>query len=482
MEETYDVVIIGGGILGATAARALSRFQLRTAVIEQALDVGEGATKTNSGILAAGFHPRGGSLKGISCVRGNEMYHKICEELHVPVRYIGSLYVAFSRQGEEMIAEKYKKGLENGVPGMEILSGAEARNMQPGLSGRVTRALYAPTTGIIDPFLLVLKTAQNAVENGVEFSFGERVAAIEGTQGDFLIHTDKRTVHASFVINTAGENAAVMEQNVRSQDLVIRPRRGQFYVFDKQKEPWLKHVIYQAQDTDEKGCLLTPSINGNIIAGPTSENVRDYRRVETTREGLDLIERVVKKMIPDIDMGQVITSFAGVRANIRNVEKEQKDFVIRSSVPGMVSALGIKNPGLTSAPYLVQKMLELLCADGLKLQSKENYVPGVRAGEKFFDCTKEQQNQLFRKDHRYGNLICRCENITEGDILNVLHGTLPPATLNGLKKRLRAGMGRCQGSYCTPRILEIMSREWKVPPEKIWKGTAKSSLVKGRLK
>ena len=354
--------------------------------------------------------------------------------------------------------------------------------MQPGLSGRVTQALYAPTTGIIDPFLLVLRTAQNAVENGVEFSFGERVAAIEGTQGDFLIHTDKRTVHASFVINTAGENAAVMEQNVRPQDLVIRPRRGQFYVFDKQKEPWLKHVIYQAQDTDEKGCLLTPSINGNIVAGPTSENVRDYRRVETTREGLDLIERVVKKIIPDIDMGQVITSFAGVRANIRNVEKEQKDFVIRYSVPGMVSAMGIKNPGLTSAPYLVNQMLGMLEDQGLVLEPRQDYVVQVKTQKKFMVCSREEQKQLFAKDSRYGNLICRCEQITEGDILCVLRETLPPVTLNGLKKRLRAGMGRCQGSYCLPRILEIVSRELGVPAEDILKGNKKSNLVKGRLK
>lgn len=482
MEKKYDVIIIGGGILGAMAARELSRYQIRIAVFEKAADIGEGATKTNSGILAAGFHPRGGSLKGISCVGGNQMYHRICEELNVPVKFIGSLFVAFSRQGEEMIAEKYQKGKINGVPGMEIISGNKARMMQPGLSERITQALFAPTTGIIDPFQLVFRTAQNASENGVEFFFQEEVQFIDGRKGDFCIHTDKRSVKADYIINTAGENAAFIERFMRPADLIIKPRRGQFYVFDKQKDPFLKYVIYQAQDEDEKGCLITPTIEGNIIAGPTSENVRNYHCVETTRDGLDLVERVAKKIIPGIDMGTVITSFAGVRANIKNVAKEEKDFVIRQSVPGMISALGIKNPGLTSAPYLVQKMVALLYQDGLELEHRDDYCPYVSKTDKFLDCSAEEQKRLFSLDSSYGKLICRCENITEGDIKRILREPLPPATFNGLKKRLRAGMGRCQGAYCTPRIIEIMSRELQVEPEILLKGPDKSNLVKGRLK
>lgn len=482
MENQYDVVIIGGGILGSAAARELSKYQLKIAVLEKESDVGEGAAKTNSGVLAAGFHPRGGSLKGISCVYGNQMYRKICRELDVRVSYIGSLYVAFSRQGEQMMEEKYQKGLMNGVPGMRIISGDEARMMQPGLSEKVTKALYAPTTGIIDPFQLILRTAQNAVENGVEYYFKEEVKEIEGRLGSFHISTDRRTLKASYVINTAGENAAVMEHCVRPADLIIKPRRGQFYVFEKQQKPILKHVIYQAQDTDEKGCLLTPTVDGNLIAGPTSENVRDYRRVETTRAGLDLIERVADKIIPGIDMGKVITSFAGVRANIRNVAKEEKDFVVRRSIPGMVSALGIKNPGLTSAPYLVRRMLELLKEDGLHLTENKDFQPNVTSGRKFIDCSAEEQEKMFEMDRRYGSVICRCENITEADVLRVLGEPLPPDTFNGLKKRLRAGMGRCQGAYCMPRLIEIMSRELDISPEELLKSTEKSNLVKGRLK
>lgn len=482
MEKKYDVVIIGGGILGAFSARELSRYQLKVAVLEKASDIGEGATKTNSGILAAGFHPRGGSLKGISCVQGNQMYRSICKELGVQVKYIGSLYVAFSKSGEDMIAEKYHKGIQNGVPGMQIVSGSEARNMQPGLSAKVTQALYAPTTGIIDTFQLILRTAQNAVENGVDFFFGEEVEAIEGQKGDFCVHTKTCSIKTSYIINAAGENAALIDRFFHPADLVIKPRRGQFYVFDKQKDPILKHVIYQAQDTDEKGCLITPTIEGNLIAGPTSENVRSYQCVETTRAGLDLIERVADKIIPGIDMGNVITSFAGVRANIRNVAKEEKDFVIRRSAPGLVSALGIKNPGLTSAPYLVQKIIEILREDGLRTEEKTDFNPGVKTGKKFLDCSIQEQKELFSSDKRYGHMICRCENITEGDILRVLNETLPPSTFNGLKKRLRTGMGRCHGAYCMPRIIDIMSRELGVSPEKIVKGAQKSNFVKGRLK
>ncbi|SHJ54565.1 NAD(P)/FAD-dependent oxidoreductase [Parasporobacterium paucivorans] len=478
----YDVAIIGGGILGCTIARELSRYHLHVTVLEKAYDIGEGATKTNSGVLAAGFHPRGGSLKGISCVKGNDMYRQICEELDIPVRFIGSLYVAFSRNGTEMIAQKYNKGIKNGVQRMEIIDGDQARSMQPGLSPKVIQALYAPTTGIIDVFGLILRTAQNASENGVEFHFDTEVSDIIDEGRHYTVHTNKGTVQAEYIVNTAGEEAASIEGFLRPADLVIRPRRGQFYVFDKQTDSVVRHVIYQAQDMDEKGCLLTLSIDGNLIAGPTSENVSSYKRVETTREGLELIEQVARKIMPGLDMGKVIASFAGARTNISNVAKEEKDFVIRKSARNMVSALGIKNPGLTGAPYLALKAVDILREEGLILEAKAGFNTQAVSGKKFLDCSVAEQKKRMTEDRRYGNVICRCEKITEGDILRVLSEPLPPRTLNGMKKRLRAGMGRCQGSFCTPRIIEILSREMKVKPEKILKNTQGSSLVKGRVK
>lgn len=478
----FDVIIIGSGILGVTTARLLSRFSLDTLVLEKGADLGEGASKANSAVLAAGFHPRGGSLKGISCVRGNAMYPQICKELGVEIAYPGSLFVAFHREGEEMIREKYKKGLKNGVPDMAILSGAESRALEPGLSDRVTLSLYAKTTGIIGLFSLLLRTAQSAEKNGVGFSFDEEVKKIIRHGDYFEILTSKRSLKSRYLVNTAGGMAMTLESSVRPQDLIIKPRCGQFLVFDRQGKNGIRHVLYQAQETDEKGCLLAPSIDGNIIAGPTSQDVPDYKNVETTDWGIRHIEKVAKKILPDLDMGRVITSFAGVRANIKNVVKEEKDFVIRRSAPRMVSALGIKNPGMTAAPYLCQMILDLMFEDGLSTAPNPDYNPVLGLPEPFLKQPESVQKKWYEQDHRYGNLVCRCEEITEGDIIRVLGEPLPPKNINGLKKRLRTTMGRCQGSFCTPRLLEILSKEWGVPPEAIVKEDPGSSFVKGRVK
>lgn len=484
MDTVYDVAIIGGGILGAMTARELSKYKLNAVVLEKAYDIGEGATKANSGVLAAGFHPRGGSLKGVSCVNGNAMYDDICRELGVEMRRIGSLYLAFNAEGQSVLAEKYQRGLQNGIAAdtMRLIAGVEARDLEPGLSDRVVSALYAETTGIIAVFPLILRTSQAASVNGVEFKFGTEVTHIESRGGHYLLHTNGADIRTRYVVNTAGETAMTVERWLRPADLIIRPRRGQFMVFDKQGDAGLRHVLYQAQENDEKGCLLAPTIEGNILAGPTSENVRDYKNTETTAFGLSHIAKVARKIMPGLDLGEVITSFAGVRANIKNMLKEEKDFIVRRSAPRMVSALGIKNPGLTAAPYLTHMLAQLLQAEGLQLTPKPDYRTTLNLPAKFTDLDAAAQRALFRNEPRYGNIICRCEEVTEGDILRVLAEPLPPRSLNGLKKRLRTGMGRCQGGFCTPRIIEILSREWRVPPESIMKSTQGSHMVIGRVK
>ena len=486
----HDVIILGGGILGAMTAWKLSRYDLDVVVIDRAYDVGEGSAKANSGILYPGFQHRGGSLKGISCVRGSRMYDEICRDLDIPMKRVGALYVTFHKEGDDEMMKKYRRGLENGTPGMEILSGQEARRMEPMLSRKVRNALYAPSAGIISPFALIISLAEAAAENGVRFLFCCEAEGIElppkeddaGEYPPIRVSTSRGTLSARFLVNTAGENAAEMESFVRPQDLVIRPRRGQFYVFDKQETPVLRHVIYQAQETDEGGTLIAPTIDGNLIAGPTSENVRSYQNTDTTREGLAHVERVAKKILPDLDMGRVITNFAGIRANITNVDKEHKDFVLRRSAPRMVSALGIKNPGMTAAPYLAESMIALLREEGLVTEEKAGYRPRRKRQKPFLKSSRQEQQALYAEDPRYARVICRCEGITEGDILHALHSPLPPASLNGFKKRLRTGMGRCQGAFCTSRILEIVCRETGCLPEEFCKSTEGSRLVKGRLK
>ncbi len=484
MSDLYDVAIIGAGILGAMTAWKLSGCGLRVIVLDRAEDVGEGSTKANSGILYPGIHPRGGSLKGISCVQGNGAYDEICRSLNIPMKRIGSLYVSFHEEGRETLEKRMKRGKKNGVPVMELLSGGEARRMEPMLSRKVLQALYTPNTAVISPFRLVMALAEAAVVHGVTFRFGEEVIGLEapGADDPFTIHTNGGDVSARFLVNTAGEHASRVEQWVCPQDLLVRPRRGQFYLFDRQELPALNHVIFQAQEKDEGGTLVAPTVEGNLIAGPTSENVRSEVNTDTTRDGLAHVERVAKKILPELDMGRVITNFAGIRANISNVEKEKKDFVLRRSTRRMVSAVGIKNPGMTSAPYLTDRILNLLREDGLCIDSFDDGKRPAPQRVLFLEASPADQAEMLRRDPRYGRVICRCENITEGDVRAVLNSPLPPRTFNGFKKRLRIGMGRCQGSYCTSRLLKIVCQATGQAPQDFLKSTRGSSMVKGWLK
>ena len=482
-----DVLIIGAGVIGCMAARELARFRLRITVLERNSDVCEGSSKSNSGMIHAGFHPRGGSLKGTSCVQGNAMYDRICADLDVPLKRTGSLYVAFGPNGEEKLRQKYDNGIRNGVPGMEIISGEEARRIEPCLSEKVLAALWAPTAAIISPFRLVVALYESALKNGVEFNLSTEVreiTPIRGTAGainGWQIKTaDGRVFTSRYVINAAGDQAEPLDAQVHPADLVIRPRRGQFYVFDCNSQ--VRVPVYQAQEDDEGGILATPTIEGNLLAGPTSENVADYTHTETTGEGLAKVMRVTQKIFPDIDPGDVITSFAGVRTNIKNIEKEQKDFVVRLSAGHFVSALGIKNPGMSAAPALVEKMLNLLASDGLEMEQEPRFDPFRKAYVPFLQSDQARQKALIADDPSYARIICRCEKITEGDVRYIAAKDSCPHTIEAIKCRLRTGMGRCQGGFCSPRVLGVLSEIWQTPPEKIPYSEAGGAVCKGKVK
>lgn len=487
--QVYDVVVIGAGIMGCTVARELSRYKLDVLVLERAHDLGEGSSKANSGIIQAGFHARGGSLKGRSCVEGNALFPALTQELEVPYINCGGLMVAFNDIGIDKLREKALRAEMSGAAPMPIISGDEARALEPRLSKRVIAAMWAPTTGIISPFAFVLALAQNAYSNGVEFRFNSEVEHIErkasGSQDScYVVHLkDGRHIATRYVANMAGDEAMLLDAQVHPADYIIKPRVGEFLVFDKQDPiDAITHVIYQAEETDEGGTLLSPTIEGNLLAGPTSRNISDFLDRRTTRKGLEHVWRVAKKLIPDLDISKVISNFAGVRTNIANVDKEKKDFIVRVSALRFVSALGIKNPGMTSSPALAKRVVKLLSEEGLRLEEDEAFSPRRKAYTPFLKCAKKQQDALIKNDGSYGRVLCRCESITEGDVRAILASDLAPTSLDGLKHRLRTGMGRCQGAFCTPRIVSIMAREAGIPETSVIKGEYGGTLVARRVK
>ncbi len=463
-KQVADVAVIGAGVLGCMCARELSRYKLDVVVIERAMDVGEGSSKANCGIIHTGFHARGGTLKGTSCVEGNQLYTQLASELEVPFKRVGALYCAYGPNGLEKLAQKRERAYQNGAGRLPLLSGDEARAMEPRLSKDVVAAFYAQTTGIISPFSLVVATAENAAQNGVRFCFDSTVERVERAAGAWVLHlADGSAVQARCVLNTAGDQAAIIDAQVHEADLVVRPRRGQFYVFDKQggpdAPPPLQHVLFQAQESDEGGTLIAPTIDGNVLAGPTAEQVRYFHQNATTDNGLAHVRRVARKLVPSLDMSRVITQFAGVRANIANLDKEHKDFVVRLSAPGFVSALGIKNPGMTSSPALARRAVKLLAQDGLQLEADPSFDPHRRARTPFLQCDASEQAHLLQQDPSFGHVLCRCEQITEGDVRRELASVLPPHDFEGLKHRLRVSMGRCQGGFCKPRVMELLRED-----------------------
>lgn len=472
----FDVAIIGCGVIGAAAAYTLARYQLKVLVLEAENDVADGTTKANSAIIHAGYDPEPGTRMARLDVLGNRLAGEICERLDVPFKRNGSLVLAFSEEEIPHLKKLYSNGVANGVPGIRLLDAAQVRELEPNLSDRVVAALYAPSAGVISPWEYALAMAQVAVRNGVRLERSSRVTAIRKLEGEgYELHTETGDYQARRVINAAGLHSEEIHNMVAPPSFHIQPTRGQYYLLDKSEGSRVNCVIFQCPTKLGKGILVSPTVHGNLIVGPDAELV-DGDDTSTTAAALEQVAQLGRKSVPSVDLRASIRNFAGVRAN-----SDRGDFVIEEAAPGFIDLAGIKSPGLSSAPAIALEAVELLKGTGLELREDPDFVDGRRR-PRFKELSEAEKRALIAKDPAYGRVICRCETVTEGEILEAVRAPIPPVSVDGVKRRCSAGMGRCQGGFCGPRVLEILSRELHRDPTEILKDKAGTVILTRQTK
>jgi glycerol-3-phosphate dehydrogenase len=475
----YDVIIIGAGVTGSSVARELSRYNANVCVLEKCEDVCEGTSKANSAIVHAGFDAAEGSLMAKMNVRGNELMGKLAEDLDIPFKRNGAMVVCIHKEALDGLKTLYDRGIANGVKELRILSREEALEMEPNLSDNVEGALYAPTSGIICPFMLNIAMAENAAQNGVEFRFNTKVEDIcHDDDGIWHLRTNNGEYTAKYVVNAAGVYADVIHNMVSENKIKITPRRGDYCLLDKEVGNHVKHTIFPQPTNLGKGVLVSPTIHGNLIVGPTAVDLENKEGNNTTAAGIaDLIAKA-NDHVKNLPMRKVITSFAGLRAHEAHHEfilEEVKD------APHFIDCAGIESPGLTSCPAIGEYIGGML-KEKMGLTEKENWISKRKGILNPSELSIEERNELIKKNPAYGQIICRCESISEGEIIDAIHRPLGARSLDGVKRRTRAGMGRCQAGFCSPRVMEIINRELGLPLEEITKSGGRSNIVLERTK
>ena len=474
-KDQYDVLIIGAGVTGCAIARELSHTSLSVALSDACDDVAMGASRANSAIVHAGYDCVPGTLMAKLNVHGNEMFDDMCENLNVPLLRVGSFVIAFGEEDERELNNLLERGKANGVPGLEIISGDRAREMEPKLSEDVTAALWAPTAGITCPYELTIAMSENARANGTDILLRKRVVSIE--QGDvFTVNfEDGTSVKAKYVVNAAGVYADEVAKLIGDDSFTISPRKGEYMLLDKQAL-CVGTVIFQTPSKLGKGVLVSPTVDGNIFAGPTAQDNIARNDTSTTPEGLAELKKLSLRSVPTLNLRQVITSFAGVRA-----QPSTGDFIIRPSDKNahFIHAAGICSPGLSSAPAIAEYVRELIKEAGADTLERDDAIYVREHAKPFRQMDAEERAEAYKRNPLYGRIICRCETVTEAEIVDAIHRGA--TTVDGVKRRTRAGMGRCQGGFCAPRVMEILSRELGIPTESLTKFGGKSYMVAGKL-
>ena len=474
----YDITIIGGGVCGAAIAMYLSKYDVKCCLLEKDNDIAIGTTRANSGIVHAGYDPEPDTLMARLNVRGCELIEEICEKLNVPYNKCGSMVISFDAKDEAHLHKLYERGVANGVRGMELLGKDALLEREPNLCSNVTGALYAPSAAVVNPWRLCIAMAETAAKNGVDFFLNSEVTAIEKVNAAFKVTAGDRIIDTRYIINAAGLYSDKIAELVGAKDFEIFASKGQYYLLDKTSDWIVNSVIFQCPTEKGKGVLVSPTADGNIIVGPNAESGNERDDVSTTRDGLDFVAAEAAKTTKLIDYRENIRSFAGLRAN-----SDQHDFIIGESAlcRRFINVAGIKSPGLTSSPAIGEYVIEVLEDCGLILTEKENWewpAPHVC----FAELSNEEKAKLCEENRLYGNVICRCNLVTEGEIIDALDNSyIKPTTLDGIKRRTGSGMGRCQGGFCGVRIHEILCKYYGLPAEEILWDKDGSYIVKEKV-
>ena len=470
----YDAVVIGGGVIGSAIIRYLSLYNMKTLLVEKEEDISSGTTKANSGIVHAGYDPEPGTLKAKLNVKGAKMIKEESGKLHFDYKVNGAMVVSFSPNDDYKIDELYERGIKNGVEDMEIISGDEARRLEPNLSENITKCLYLKSSAIVCPFSLTQALSENAYENGAEFKFNTKVETIERIEDGYRIKTDNGLIITSnAVINAAGVYGDTINNMVSEKKLHITPRRGSYMIFDNETQGMFNSTIFQLPSSKGKGVLVTPTVHGNLMIGPNSVDIPDKDDTSTTAFDLDYISKEALRTSPSIPFRKVITSFSGLRAH-----EDSGDFIVGEAedAPGFFNATGIESPGLSSS-LSIGEMVARMVADRLGIEKKENPVLERKAAPRPKEMSIDERNELIKSNPSYGRIVCRCEEISEGEIIDAITRPLGARSLDGVKRRVRAGMGRCQGGFCSPKVMELIEKYASIPFDEITKNSKGSNIT-----
>lgn len=473
----YDVVIIGAGVVGGFIARELSRYKLNICLLEKENDVAMGASRANSGIVHAGFDALTGTKKAEFNVLGAKIMKRVTDELGVKYKNNGSLVVAYSEEELPTLQKLYERGVANGVENLQIIDKAKLLELEPNLTDSAVAALYAPTAGIVCPYELTIAAVGNAMDNGAELKLDFDVKSIR-RNGDFYeISSENETVEGKYLVNAAGVHSDNIAALIGDTSFNVTARKGEYLLLDKEFGTMASHTIFRCPTSMGKGILVSPTVDGNLILGPTSVNIDDKDNNETTPEGLSEIMSKTLAVMPKAPLRSVITSFCGVRA-----VPSTGDFIIEKAADGFVNCAGIESPGLSSAPAIAPYVVELLKGMGLSLEENESFNPIRKPAHLFREMSMEDKNKVIAENPKYGKVVCRCETVTEGEIVEAIHTNPKATSVDAIKRRTRSGMGRCQGGFCAPTVVEILARELDIPFEAVTKSGGNSIINYGRIK